>query len=76
MFTLIIIFAVLTVMLWIGFKMTGALLMAFIWLFVRLPISFALFALGLIFCCTILLIPLGIVMIKAGAGLLLPGAAL
>jgi len=60
------------ILLWIGFKITGALLLAFLWLVIRLPIAIVMFALGVAFCCTILLIPVGLKLIGVGLRLLLP----
>ena len=59
MIEILITLAVLTVLFWIGFHVTGALLSATIWLFIKLPLALLLGCLGLICCMTILLIPLG-----------------
>ena len=64
--------AILTLMLWIGFKITGALLAALIWLVIRLPLAILSWAFGIICCCTILLIPIGIWFFKAGGRLFMP----
>ena len=60
MLEIIISLALLTFLFWLGFHITGALLSAAIWLFIKLPIAVILGCLGLILCITILLIPLGI----------------
>ena len=60
MIELIIGLALLTFMFWIGFHITGALLSAVIWLFIKLPLALLIGCLGLVLCITILLIPLGI----------------
>ena len=39
MFEILITLAVLTFLFWIGFHVTGALLSAAIWLFIKLPIA-------------------------------------
>lgn len=57
---LLIVLAVLTAMYGIGFIVTGALLSAAFWLFVRLPLAIFFFGLGLSLCATLLLIPLGV----------------
>lgn len=49
----------LTFLFWIGFKVTGAILTAVVWVFIKIPIALGLFALGIIFFISILLIPLG-----------------
>lgn len=51
--------AVLTLLFRIGFHITGALLSAAIWLFVKLPLAIIIGCLGLVCCMTILLIPIG-----------------
>ena len=60
-------------LLWVGFKLTGALLSACVWLFVEVPISFVAWGIGLACCCTIILIPLGLWLFKFGFKLLVPG---
>ena len=57
----------------IGFRLTGALLGAIFWLAIQIPLAIVAMAIGLAFCCTILLIPIGIVCLKAGFKLLIPG---
>ena len=59
MLEIIVGLAVLTFLFWLGFHITGALLSATIWLFVKLPLAIILGCLGLACCFTILLIPLG-----------------
>ena len=54
MFEILITLAVLTFLFWIGFHVTGALLSAAIWLFIKLPIALILGGLGLVCCITIL----------------------
>ena len=60
MLEIIIILALLTFLFWIAFHITGALLSAAIWLFIKLPLALLIGFLGLILCVTILLVPLGI----------------
>ena len=60
MIEIIIGLAVLTFLFWLGFHVTGALLSAVIWLFIKLPIAILLGCVGLALCITILLIPLGV----------------
>lgn len=57
----------------IGFKLTGALLAAVFWSVVQIPIGIAIMAMGLAFCCTIILLPVGIGCMKAGFRLIIPG---
>lgn len=72
MICLLLILTVVTVLLGIGFKLTGALLAALFWLCIKLPIACLVLALAIIFCCTIILIPVGIALFKVGIGLLIP----
>ena len=59
MIEIIITLAVLFVLFWFGYHVTGALLSAAIWLFIKLPFAIIMACLGLVCCVTILLIPLG-----------------
>lgn len=56
---IIAVLAVLALLFWIAFHITGMLLAAVIWLFIKLPVAIILGSLGLVLCVTILLIPLG-----------------
>ena len=67
---------VLGVLLWVGFKLTGAVLMAVLWLFVKIPIGLIALAIGIICCCTLILIPVGICLFKVGASLIIPGSTM
>ncbi|MDO5573708.1 MAG: hypothetical protein Q4G60_06990 [bacterium] len=68
--TVALIFLVL--MIWIGFKLTGAVFGALIWLFIKLPIALVLIALGIVCCCTIILIPVGVGLFKSAGWLMMP----
>lgn len=70
---IILFLVLLMVILWIGFKLTGVLLTACIWLLIKVPLGIFLGTLGLGLCLTILLIPLGWKCIKGGLRLILPG---
>lgn len=59
MIEIIVTLAVLFVLFWIGYHVTGALLSAAIWLFIKLPFAIIMACLGLVCCVTILLIPHG-----------------
>ena len=63
----------LAFMLWIGFKLTGAFFMACFWLLREVPLAIVVLAIGLVFCCTLILLPVGIGCFKAGMKLLIPG---
>ena len=59
MIEFLITLVVLTVLFWLGYHVTGALLSAAIWLFIKLPFALIVGCLGVVCCITILLIPLG-----------------
>lgn len=59
MIEIIITLAILCLLFWLGFHITGALLSAAIWLFVKLPLAILMVCFGLVCCVTILLIPIG-----------------
>ena len=63
----------LTCLLGIGFKLTGALLSACIWLFIEIPLAAVIFGIGVFCCCTIILIPAGLGLFKTALKLLIPG---
>lgn len=73
MFTFIVIMAVLTAFLWLGSKITGALLKACIWLFLLVPLALGIWGIALICCCTLILIPIGIKLFAAGMRVIIPG---
>lgn len=73
MISLIMGLAIVMFMLWLGFTLTGAVLAAIIWLFIRLPLALTAWVIGLVLCCTIILIPLGILFFKGGLKLIVPG---
>ena len=70
MIELLITLAMLTFLFWIGYHVTGALLAAAIWLFIKLPFALILGCLGLGLCITVLLIPLGVKCFKFAIGVL------
>lgn len=73
MLTFMICLAILAVLFWLGFSITGALLKACLWLFILLPIGLVLCVMGLALCCTLILIPIGAKLFKAGLHVILPG---
>ena len=73
MLEIIIFLGILTVILWVGYKITGALFTACIWLFIKVPFAILVGLLGLIMCITILLIPIGVKCLKAALRFLIPG---
>ena len=64
---------VLCVLFWLGLKVTGAILTACIWLFIKVPLAMICLVLGVLFCITLVFIPIGAVCLKAGIKLLIPG---
>lgn len=73
MVTFLICLAIITVLFGVAFKITGALLKACLWLIIFLPVGVLLLSLGIAFCCTIILIPVGIGIMKAGMRVIIPG---
>ena len=69
----IILLMIISLLVGMAFSITGALLTGLIWLIVKIPIGLILIVLGAVMCCTILLIPLGLGMIKGGVKLIIPG---
>ena len=59
MLGVIIILGLLTILFWICFKFTGAVFSVLFWLFIKLPCAIILAMLGVLFCITIILIPVG-----------------
>lgn len=64
---------ILTFLLWIGFKITGAVLKACVWLIIEVPIALVIWGVALVCCCTLILIPIGIKLFGAGLRILIPG---
>lgn len=73
MVTFLICLAIITVLFGVAFKITGALLKACLWVIIFLPVGLLLLSLGVAFCCTIILIPVGIGIMKAGMRVIIPG---
>lgn len=57
---IIIYLAILTMLLWIGYHITGALLSAVIWLCIKLPCAIIVGCLGIACCVLVVLIPIGL----------------
>lgn len=68
----IIILGILSVTLWIGYKITGVLFAACVWLFIKVPCAIIIGAFGVVLCITILLMPIGMRCFKLAVKLLLP----
>lgn len=73
MLTFIILMAILSGLFWLGFKMTGALLKACIWLFILVPLAIGIWGIALLCCCTLILLPIGIRLFVAGVRVIVPG---
>ena len=54
----------------LAFSITGALIGALLWM-VKLPAALALWTVGIVCCCTIILIPVGLLLFKTGSILLI-----
>lgn len=72
MITIIFCLFILTLLLGLAFKLTGALLKACLWLFVFVPAGLFLACLGIICCCTLILIPVGISLLKTCMRVIIP----
>lgn len=59
MLGVIISLGLLTIFFWICFKFTSVVFSVLLWLFVKLPCAIILVLIGVVFCITILLIPVG-----------------
>lgn len=66
MFTFIICLAILSILFWMGFKITGAMLKALMWLFILVPLAVGIWGFALLCCCTLILIPIGIRLFMTG----------
>ena len=66
MITFMICLFLLSLLFGLAWKLTGALFKACLWLFILLPVGLLLWGIGMVCCCTILLIPLGIGLFKVG----------
>ena len=73
MITTIVCLLILTALFGVAFKLTGVLLKAVLWLCIFLPMGLVLFGLGAVCCGTLILIPVGIMLFKAGAHAIIPG---
>ena len=67
---LLIALGMLTALFWVGFHLTGAILSAFFWLMIKLPIAAVLFSFGLACCATLILIPVGLKLFGAAGRVL------
>ena len=73
MITFIICLILLSGLFSIAFKLTGAVLKACLWMCIFLPLGLMLCAIGLALCCTLILIPVGIMLFKVGGRLIIKG---
>ncbi len=61
-------------MIFLAFCFSKVLFGILIWCLIKLPLTIVLFAVGTVLCCTIILIPLGLMCFRIGGGLLMPCA--
>ena len=59
MLEIIIYLGILTIIFWLCYKFTSAMFLILFWVFIKLPFAILLAFLGVVFCITILLIPVG-----------------
>jgi len=57
----------------ISWRFSGIVISTFFWMIFVLPVSMLVMAIGLVFCGTIILLPIGILILKAGFNMLIPG---
>ena len=65
----ICIIAIIGAVFGLAFQITGAILLALLWM-LKLPLVLAMWVLGAVCCCTIILIPVGLFLFKTGSILL------
>ncbi len=65
-------FIVLCALLWVAFKLTGAILEACFWLLIQVPLALVFWILGIALCCTLLLIPVGKWSFRLGSRIIKP----
>ena len=70
MFDFIIGLLIVIFILWLCSKIAMPVLKVFIWLFAQVPFAIALWCIGILLCCTIILFPLGLKAIKSGTNAL------
>lgn len=59
MLEIIILLGIISIVLWVGYKITGTLFSVFVWLFVKLPCALLVAFIGFALCITVFLIPIG-----------------
>ena len=59
--------------LYVALKLTEVVLSAAIWFLVKIPLALVLFCIGIVFCCTLIFIPIGLGLIKHAICLFVPG---
>lgn len=57
---------VLCVLFFVGYKVTGAVFKALIWLCILLPIALFIWGIAILCCCTLILIPIGMKIFSIG----------
>ena len=68
-FVIICIIAIIGAIFGLAFQITGAVLLALLWM-LKLPLVLVMWVLGAACCCTIILIPVGLFLFKTGSVLL------
>lgn len=71
MFEFIIGIGIVCVLFFVGYKVTGALFKALVWLCILLPIALVLWGIAILCCCTLVLIPIGVKLFGVGLKVLL-----
>ena len=58
------------VLFFVGIVLTGAIVGALIWM-IKLPVAVIMFVIGAVCCCTIILIPVGLILFRTGGAILI-----
>lgn len=72
MFTFMIIMLLLSALFGVAFFFTGAIFSVLFYLLIKIPVAILLAGLGLVMCCTIILIPAGLAFFAAAGRMLIP----
>lgn len=71
MIVFILVFGILSLFFGCAYMITGALFKALIWLCILVPVALLLWSIGLVCCCTLILIPVGVRLFVAGCRVLM-----
>lgn len=72
MITFVLVLSLICILLGLGFSIAGIVLGTVFWVAFKLPFAIICFVLGILCCCTLILIPLGIALFGLGIKVLIP----